>query len=124
MTGLPSRFIEDLRLRNAARAVLTDDIDRLRETLGEDGIASRVSSGFGSTISERVRTGARDVLSQAKTQAGDHKTVLAVLIGAIMLWFGRGPILDWMDDTDVDQHKDDNHSDAAPDAAATQGDYV
>ena len=98
MNRLPQRFIEDRALRDAARAVLAEDIERLRANLGEEGIASRVSSGVSSTISSRIRSGARDVLAQARAQAGDHKGVLAVLVGAIILWFARGPILEWLDE--------------------------
>jgi hypothetical protein len=118
MNRLPDRFVEDRTLRDAARAVLVDDIERLRADLGEQGIASRVSSGVSSTISGRIRDGARDVLAQARAQAGDHKGVLALLVGAIILWFARGPIFDWFDDFDSDGNDDE----VAPPAAASQGD--
>lgn len=97
MTRLPDRFIEDRAIRDAARAVLAEDIEHLRASLSEEGIASRVSSGVTGTISNRIRTGARDVLEQAKAQAGDNKGVLAVLVGALVLWFARGPILEWIE---------------------------
>lgn len=120
MTRLPQSFIEDRALRDAARAVLAEDIERLRASLSDEGIASRVSSGVSSTITSRIRTGARDVLAQAKAQAGDHKGVLAVLIGAIVLWFARGPILDWLDEfADID---DDIDTDAASPEGDAQGD--
>lgn len=127
MTTLPQRFVEDRQLRDAARAVLVDDINRLRENLAEEGIASRVSSGVSSTISARIKTGARDVLAQAKAQASDHQGVLAVLIGAIILWLGRGPIMDWLrdftgDDTDPDTDNDTD-TEAAQSAAAAPGDF-
>ena len=98
MTRLPQRFIEDRAMRDAARAVLADDIEHLRASLSEQGIASRVTSGVTGTITSRIRSGARDVLAQAKAQAGDHKGVLAILVGAIILWLARGPILDWIDE--------------------------
>lgn len=120
MTRLPQSFIEDRALRDAARAVLVEDIERLRASLSEEGIASRVSAGVSSTITSRIRTGARDVLAQAKAQAGDHKGVLAVLIGAIVLWFARGPILDWLDEfAEID---DDIDTDAASPEGDAQGD--
>ena len=130
MTHLPQRFVEDRRMRDAARAVLTDDVDRLRASLNEEGIASRVSSGVGSTITGRLRTGARDVLAQAKAQVGDQKGVLAILVGAIILWFSRGSILAWFDDPadaetgDEHEDDDDDDDDAAPPAAAAQGDIA
>lgn len=120
MTPLPPRFIEDRNLRDAARAVLAEDIEHLRASLSEQGIAARVSSGVTGTISSRIRTGARDVLAQAKAQASDHQGVLALLVGAIILFLARGPILDWI--ATADDYDDDNESAAAPDAAAAQGD--
>jgi hypothetical protein len=121
---LPDRFIEDRAMRDAARAVLTEDIERLRAQLGEQGIASRMSSSVSSTITTRIRNGARDVLAQAQAQAGDHKGVLALLIGAIMLFLARGPILEWFetfnaDDTD---DTDDNASEAESPEPASEGD--
>lgn len=123
MTQLPRRFVEDRQMRDAARAVLTEDMERLRASLDEKGIASRVSSGVGSTITGRLRTGANDVLAQARTQMDDRKGILAVLVGAIILWFVRGPILDWLDpsDAETETDNDDNDHAAAPSAAA-QGD--
>lgn len=120
MSHLPQRFIEDRALRDAARAVLAQDIERLRSSLDEQGIASRVSSGVTTSISSRIRTGARDVLAQAKAQAGDHKGVLAILLGAIILWFARGPILDLIDELAGEDPADDD--DIENPAAAPAGD--
>jgi len=123
MTDLPDRFIEDRALRDAARAVLAEDIDRLRANLSEEGIESRVLSGVSSTISDRISAGARDVLAQARAQASDHKGVLALLVGAIILWFARGPVGNWLiglgaefDDDDETEH------DAVPPVTAAEGD--
>ena len=107
MNPLPDRFIEDRALRDAARAVLTEDLTRLRENLSQQGIASRVSSSVSTTITGRMKAGARDVLAQARAQAGDHKGVLSLLIGAIILFFARGPILDWLDDSEEADDIDD-----------------
>jgi hypothetical protein len=93
MTALPPRFIEDRALRDAARAVLEEDVARLRESLEEEGVASRVTSSVGTNITGRIRAGANDVLEQAKQAASNHRGVLAVLIGAILLWLMRGPLL-------------------------------
>lgn len=124
MTRLPQRFIEDRAMRNAARAVLAEDIEHLRASLSEQGIASRVSSGVTDTITARIRTGARDVLAQARAQAGDHKGVLAILVGAIILWLARGPILDWIDGWAEPALDDEFEPDCpAPDDTA-QGDPV
>lgn len=93
MTALPPRFIEDRALRDAARAVLEEDVARLRDSLEEEGVTSRVTSSVGTNITGRIRAGANDVLEQAKQAASNHRGVLAVLIGAILLWLMRGPLL-------------------------------
>jgi ATP-dependent Clp protease ATP-binding subunit ClpA len=93
MTALPPRFIEDRALRDAARAVLDEDIARLRASLDEQGVGSRVSSSLRETVGGRIRTGASDVFEQAKQSATDNRGILAILIGAILLWLMRGPLL-------------------------------
>lgn len=114
MTALPPRFIEDRALRDAARAVLEEDIARLRASLGEQGVASRVSSSVSTTVTSRIRDGAADVLDQARQRASDNPGVLAVLIGAILLWVMRGPILDLVeglmesDETGADEDAGDD----------------
>jgi hypothetical protein len=118
MTRLPDRFLEDRALRDNARAVLAEDIERLRASLAEEGIGSRVSSGVTATISGRIRTGARDVLEQAKAQAGDHKGVLAMLLGAIVLWLAREPLFAWLAGfvEALGDPGEDTHDAAAPEA--------
>jgi hypothetical protein len=123
MTRLPGRFIEDRQLRDAARAVLTEDIDRLRASLAEEGIASRVSTGVSSTISGRIRSGARDVITAARAQAGTRKGLIAGIGAAIVLFLARGPILDWIEElleSDFDDDDDEAISDAPaePEAAS------
>ncbi len=124
MTHLPARFREDRDLRDKARAVLAEDLARLQGSLEEQGIASRVSSGVTSTISTRIKTGARDVLDLARAQAEDKKGVLALLIGAIILWFAREPIFAWFDELRAEDGYTDNElpPEAAPPAAASTGD--
>ena len=120
MTRLPERFIEDRQLRDSARAVLTEDIDRLRDSLAEQGIASRVSTGVTSTISGRIRTGARDVLAEARAQAGERKGLLAGIIAAIVLFLARGPILEWIEELLESDFEDDDEltTPEAPDTPA------
>lgn len=116
MTRLPERYLEDRALRDAARAVLTEDVTVLRGSLAEEGIASRVSSGVASRISRRVKTGASDVWAQASAQAGERKGVLGVIIAAVILWFLRAPIFDWLDELagpETPAESDDNTGDDA-----------
>jgi hypothetical protein len=108
MTALPPRFLEDRALRDAARAVLDEDIARLRASLGEQGVASRVSSSVGTTVTSRIRTGAADVLEQARQRASDNPGVLTLLIGAILLWVMRGPILDLVESLIESDEADEN----------------
>lgn len=124
MTQLPARFVEDRALRDKARAVLAEDVERLKGALEEKGIASRVSSGVTTSISTRVRSGARDVLDQAMIRAGDNKGVLALLLGAILLWFARGPIVARIEEllSEDAAADEDPTPDAAPHDAASEGD--
>ena len=85
MSPLEQRFEEDRRLRDAARAVLLADIDHARTSLSAKGVASRVGT--------RIGDGAIDVFETAREQASDHRGIIAALIGAVLLWLGREPIL-------------------------------
>lgn len=121
MTALPPRFIEDRALRDAARAVLEEDVARLRDSLEEEGVTSRVTSSVGTTITGRIRAGANDVLQQTKQAASDHRGVLAVLIGAILLWLMRGPLLaltegEAEDEADTEIEPEDSMAGAATEA--------
>ncbi|MEE4539389.1 MAG: hypothetical protein V2J51_12975 [Erythrobacter sp.] len=82
------RLEEDRRLRDAARAVVTSDIAHIRAGLSGEGIASRVAG--------RVGDGARDVFETARDKAEDNQGIVAALVGALILWFARGPILGWL----------------------------
>lgn len=86
MTRLPQQFIEDRALRDAARDVFKADIEHARMSISGKGIASRVGS--------RVGDGAKDVFEVAKVHADDNRGILAALIGAIVLFFARAPILE------------------------------
>jgi hypothetical protein len=122
MTALPPRLIEDRALRDAARAVIEEDIAMLRASLGEQGVASRVSQSVGTTITGRIRAGASDVLEQAKQTASDHRGVLAVLVGAILLWLMRGPLLALLDDDeDADENPDAMTGEAAEAPVLAEG---
>lgn len=115
MTALPPRFIEDRALRDAARAVVDEDIAMLRASLGEQGVASRFTQSVGTTITGRIRAGANDVIDQTKQTASNNRGILAVLIGAILLWLMRGPLLALLDDNDPET---DDNPDAMNRAAA------
>jgi ATP-dependent Clp protease ATP-binding subunit ClpA len=118
MSALPPRFIEDRALRDAARSVLDEDIARLRASLGEQGVASRVTSSISSTVTGRLKAGASDVLDSAKDTAADNRGVIAVLISAILLWLMRGPLLALVTEEDF-APADSADMDGADEAAQT-----
>jgi hypothetical protein len=124
MTRLPDRFVEDRALRESARKVLSQDIENLRGALAQQGLASRVSTDVSTTITSRIRAGARDVLDEARTLARERKGLLAVLIAAIALFVARGTILDWVENLlEGDLAEDDDKpGEAAPPEAASEGD--
>lgn len=110
MTALPPRLVEDRALRDAARAVLEEDIARLRASLGEQGVASRVTSSVGTTVTSRIKTGAGDMFEQARQRLGDNPGIIAVIVGAILLWLMRGTILDLIETA----LEDEPEAEAAP----------
>lgn len=127
MTGLPERFIEDRRLRDDARLVLIADVERMRDSLSERGIASRVSSGVASTVSSRIRAGASDALATVQDQAGEHKGLIAGFVALVIAWFAREPMLDWfgdlfgLQDEDTEEYPTDHEPDADAPAPAHTG---
>ncbi len=86
MTKLPQQFLEDRALRDAARDVFMADIQHARTSISGKGIATRVGS--------RVGDGAKDVFEVAKVHADDNRGILAALLGALVLFFAREPILE------------------------------
>lgn len=96
MNALPPRFHEDKALRDAAKAVLDADLAHFKASLDEQGIGGRVKDQITGKMKRRVVSGARDVLAQAKEQASDHRGVLAVLVGALIMWLAREPLLGWL----------------------------
>ncbi|EAQ30097.1 hypothetical protein NAP1_04955 [Erythrobacter sp. NAP1] len=86
MSKLEQRLIEDRELRDAARANLMAEIEHAKEAFSAKGVFGRVGG--------RIGDGAKDVLEVAKFQAEDKRGILALLIGAILLWLGRQPLLE------------------------------
>ncbi len=86
MSKLPRQFVEDKALRDSAREVLMADVDHARATFSAKGVATKVGG--------RVGDGAKDVFEVAKVHANDKRGMIAVLIGALALFFARGPIME------------------------------
>lgn len=91
---LEHQLREDRALRNAAWALFEADIAHLRASLAGKSISSR--------IADRLGEGAADVLDEAKQVAENNKGAIAALIGAIVLWFARHPIVDLFSEDDED----------------------
>lgn len=97
MSRLEERFAADRALRDAAKAVLMADIEHARTSFSARGVADRVGT--------RIGDGAMDVLETAKETANDNRGIIAALIGAILLWLGRQPLLEALgfgEDTDAE----------------------
>ncbi len=109
MSRLEERYEKDRALRDAARDFLLDDMDHARTNLTPNAIAGRVTS--------RIGNGAKDVLDVAKDKAGDHRTLIAAIIAAVVLWLGREPIRDLFDSL-FDQERDARDAPDARDASA------
>ena len=93
---------EDRLLRDAARALVAADIAQLKASLAARSIPER--------IGDRIGEGATDVLDEAVAVADDHKGVIATLIGAIILWFARHPLIDlFVDGETGDPEREDSN---------------
>lgn len=91
-----SKLSEDRAIRDAARALITADIANLRADLA--------GRGFGERIVDRINEGAADLFDEAVELADRNRGVLAALLGAILLWFARNPIIAlFTDDEDSDE---------------------
>ena len=86
MSDLDQKYLEDRALRDAAKANLLADIEYVKEAFSGKGLTSR--------FVDRIGDGARDVFEQASETAEDNRGIIAALVGAILLWLSRGPILE------------------------------
>ena len=113
MSKLDQRFHEDKALRDAARKVLMADIEHAKTSLSGKHLAGRVVG--------RVGEGAQDVFEVAKTQADDKRGILAALVGAILLWISREPIMEILGLSEPDEDPAPADS-VEPDLADTDAD--
>ena len=94
MSGRKDQMREDKALRDTARSLLNADIAHVKNILSGPSLGKRLAG--------RIGDGATDVLEKASDKADNHRGVLAALIGGIVLWFARNPILALLDDKPVD----------------------
>lgn len=111
MSKIDQRFYEDRALRDAARNVFKADIAHSRATFSGKALAERMVG--------RIGDGAVDVFETAKDRADDNRGIIAALIGAILLWFARGPVLEMLGLTAQDDADLDDAMSEAPDAEET-----
>lgn len=116
MNELPHQFREDKALRDAAKAVLEADLAHLKSGIADKGVAGRLREQVTGKVKRRVSAGTRDALTQVKKHAGDHRGLIAVIVGALIMWFGREPLLGWLGLSEQDDFHDDNEDDAGADA--------
>lgn len=98
MTDTQQQLKEDRALRDAARALVKADVANLRADLTRRGIGARVI--------DRMGEGARDVFEEAVEIADDNRGTFAALVGALMLFLARNPILSFLfgeEDDDADE---------------------
>ena len=112
MSNIEERLADYRSLRDASKKVLLDDIDHARATFSAKGLTNRYLGG--------VIEGGKDVYEVAKVQAVDNRGVIAIILGALALWFGREPLLAAMaEEIDADAASDAN-ADLAPDTDGSQ----
>ena len=96
MARLDHRFYEDRALRDAAKEVLLADIANARNSLSGKAIAERTMG--------RIGEGAKDVFEVAKGQADDNRGIIAALIGALLLWLSRDPIMEILGLSEIEDY--------------------
>lgn len=85
MSAIEDRLADYRSLRDSSRKVLMADIKHARSAYTVNGLTSRYLGG--------VTEGAKDVYEVAKVHTVDNRGVIAIVLGALALWFGREPLL-------------------------------
>lgn len=99
-------------LRDAAKAVLLADITNVRADLATRGVGDR--------IADRVSDSAIGVFHEAIEVADNNKGALAALVGAIVLWFARHPIMSLFTGDHMDEDRDNQSDDAERSSSAVR----
>lgn len=82
---LAKQLREDRNVRDQALALVKQDIAHLKSDYQDKGIGERAV--------DKLKGSANGIYGEAVEVASDHRGVLAALIGAIVLWFARHPII-------------------------------
>lgn len=90
MSKIEARLADYKELRDSSKKVLMADIEHARTAFSAKGLTSRYLGG--------VAEGAKDVYEVAKVHTVDNRGIIAIVLGAFALWFGREPLLAAMAD--------------------------
>lgn len=107
MSKLERQMQEDRAMRDAAKALVDADLAHVKNSFSGPGLTERAATN----LSE----GARDVFEKASDAAESHKGILAALVGAVIIWFARNPLLSLLETED----EDDNGAASGVDGSAT-----
>ena len=94
MSKLERQLREDRLLRNAAKTLFDADLNRVKSDLGSKKLGERALL--------RARDGASELLETAGDKAKNNVGILALLFGAIALWFARNPLFALLADDNED----------------------
>lgn len=85
MSREEDRLLRDRALRNRARAVLDEQLSRVKEDLEARGVGARAA--------QTVTDEARQVADAGASLARESKGIIAGALGALLVWQFRGPLL-------------------------------
>lgn len=85
MSKVEEQLADYRALRDSSKQVLMADIEHARATFSAKGLTNRYLGG--------VAEGAKDVYEVAKVHTVDNRGIIAIVLGALALWFGREPLL-------------------------------
>ncbi|MEP0392510.1 MAG: hypothetical protein ABJ205_07395 [Erythrobacter sp.] len=85
MSKIEERLADYRSMRDSSRSVLMAEIEHARTTFSAKGLTSRYLGG--------VIEGGKDVYEVAKVHTVDNRGIIAILLGALAVWFGREPLL-------------------------------
>ena len=101
--------IESLRAaRNSARAYFDTSLEQVKSDFGARSVGSRITS--------KVKEDAKAAAVYALDVARDNKGVVAGTLAALVLWFFRNPIIEWIErhfgDADLPESHENNLEDS------------
>jgi len=105
MSNLKHQMREDKAIRNAAKALLDADVAHVKNVFSRPSLTERAATNLNDS--------AHDVFDKASSAANDHKGFLAAIVGALLIWFARNPIVSLFEADDSDEAGDSESVTAA-----------